>query len=149
MNIKSARIPGAIVRRMVAIIAAAVGFLVVGLVWSSVASDRGMVLLSVLLALMCLVKAVFFYLQMREGKYESAEGVVISKRNLIARRCLEVVLQSDEEAVTLVLNGKPNLRVGGCYRLYLERQPEAIQEMQIGKTLQPGRSLLGLEQLSE
>lgn len=139
--------PAVLQRRWMLTGAAGAGFLLVGLVMYFTLSDRTTLILSGLLAACTALRCLSFYRMIREGAYETAEGVCIEIGRAGLRRHRGVrLLQNDGNECVLTLDKRIRLRVGNSYRIYFRRDNSSNG---LVPNLLAGDLFLGLEDMGE
>ena len=106
-------------------------------------------MLSMAVALLCMIKGFTLYCTARDAAYDVFEGTVLASTPLPFHKKQTVILEQDEEQVTIILEGRTNFTLGTKYRIYTEKQQEMLQTAKLPQALLPGRSLLGYEKVGE
>ena len=143
------RIPGPILCGIMKLILCGISIAGAGCVWSFATQDRTTALLSLAVAVLCMIKGLTLYCAARDAAYDVFEGTVLASTPLPFRKKQTVLLEQDEGQVTLILGGRTNFVLGTKYRIYTEKQQEMLQTAKLPQALLPGRSLLGYEKVGE
>jgi len=141
-------IPGPILKRIAVLLLCCIGVAAVGVVLGVVGKDRTTMLLSIVLATACLLKTINLYRTAIAEAYDVYEGVVLSRKSLPLQKKQEISLLCGEDQERIILQGKTPLCVGDRYRLYMEKEHTAIQNVSLAPRFQLGRALLGYERIS-
>ena len=120
-----------------------------GCIWGISTKDRTTALLSMAVALLCMIKGFTIYRVARDAAYDVFMGTVLASTVLPFQKKQTVILEQDEEQVTLILEGRTNFTLGTKYRIYTQKQRETLQTVKLPQVLLPGRSLLGYEKVGE
>lgn len=140
--------PAALQRRWLLSGAAGLGFLVVGLAAFFTLHDRGLLMISALLALCTAFRCASFYRMARSDGYDMVEGVCIELgRPGIKKQRSVRLLQMDGNEYTVMLDKRTPLRIGNLYRLYFHQVPPG-QASGLERYLAPDQ-FLGMEDLGE
>ena len=110
--------------------AAIVGF---GIIWSVIAGDRILSLLTGTIALLSAVRLASLYRSIKRGHFTEIEGVVFSDKKDVLRRCH--------------ITGGTLLKPSNRYRVYLLGAAQEIDRVSLPKSMVPARILLGAELL--
>ena len=118
-----------------------VGF---GIIWSVIASDRILSLLTGTIALLSAVRLASLYRSMKQGHFTQIEGEVLSDKKDVLRRChiLTMQLQDGSEICERITGGKL-LKPSTRYRVYLLGAAQEIDRVSLPKNMVPARILLG------
>ena len=143
------RIPGPILCGIMKLILCGISIAGAGCIWGISTQDRTTALLSMAVAVLCMIKGLTLYCAARDAAYDVFEGTVLASTPLPFRKKQTVLLEQDEEQVTLILGGRTNFVLGTKYRIYTEKQQEMLQTAKLPQALLPGRSLLGYEKVGE
>lgn len=143
------RIPGPILFGIMKLILCGISIAVAGCIWGIATQDRTTALLSMAVAVLCMIKGFTLYCTARDAAYDVFEGTVLASTPLPFQKKQTVLLEQDEEQVTLILEGRTNFTPGTKYRIYTEIQQEMLQTAKLPQALLPGRSLLGYEKVGE
>ena len=111
--------------------------------------DKTTAMLSLAVALICVMKVATLYRSARDAEYDIFEGIVLAATVLPLRKKQEVILQQEVGQVSIMLEGRTKFVLGSSYRIYTEKQHEVLQSTNLPQTFLPGRSLLGYELLNE
>ena len=143
------RIPGPILCGIMRLILCGISIAGAGCIWGISTQDRTTALLSITVAVLCMIKGLTLYCAARDAAYDVFEGTVLASTPLPFRKKQTVLLEQDEEQVTIILEGRTNFVLGTKYRIYTEKQQESLQTAKLLQALLPGRSLLGYEKVGE
>ena len=143
------RIPGPILCGIMKLILCGISIAVAGRVWGISTHDRTTALLSLAVAVLCMIKGLTLYCAARDAAYDVFEGTVLASTPLPFQKKQTVILEQDEGQVTLILEGRTNFTLGTKYRIYTQKQRETLQTVKLPQVLLPGRSLLGYEKVGE
>ena len=143
------RIPGPILCGIMKLNLCGISIAVAGCIWGISTQDRTTALLSLAVAVLCMIKGLTLYCAARDAAYDVFEGTVLASTPLPFRKRQTVLLEQDEEQVTIILEGRTNFTLGTKYRIYTEKQQEMLQTAKLPQALLPGRSLLGYEKVGE
>ena len=143
------RIPGPILCGIMKLILCGISIACAGCIWGITTQDRTTALLSITVAVLCIRKGFTLYCTARDASYDVFEGNVLASTALPLGKKQKVILEQDEEQVTLILGGRTNFVLGTKYRIYTEKQQESLQTAKLLQALLPGRSLLGYEKVGE
>ena len=143
------RIPGPILCGIMKLILCGISIAVAGCIWGISTQDRTTALLSMAVAVLCMIRVVTLYCAARDAAYDVFEGNVLASTALPLGKKQKVILEQDDEQVTLILGGRTNFVLGTKYRIYTEKQQESLQTAKLPQALLPGRSLLGYEKVGE
>ena len=143
------RIPGPILCGIMKLILCGISIACAGCIWGITTQDRTTALLSMAIAVLCMIKGLTLYCAARDAAYDVFEGTVLASKALPFRKKQAVILEEDEEQVTLILGGRTNFVLGTKYRIYTEKQQESLQTAKLLQALLPGRALLGYEKVDE
>lgn len=140
--------PAALQRRWLLSGAAGLCFLAVGLVVYFTLQDRGLLIISALLALCITFRCASFYRMARRDGYEVVEGVCIElgRPGMKKQRSVRL-LQMDGNEYAVMLDKRTPLRIGNLYRLYFRQAPPS-QTSGLKQYLSQDQ-FLGLEDLGE
>lgn len=125
--------------------AAIVGF---GIIWSVIAGDRILSLLTGIIALLSAVRLMGLFRSMKNGHFTQIEGVVLSDKKDALRHChiLTMQLQDGSEICERIAGGKL-LKPSNRYRVYLLGAAQEIDRVSLPNNKAPTRILLGAELL--
>lgn len=143
------RIPGPILCGIMKLILCGISIAGAGCIWGISTQDRTTALLSLAVAVLCMIKGLTLYCAARDAAYDVFEGTVLASTPLPFRKKQTVLLEQDEAQVTIILEGRTNFKLGTKYRIYTEKQQEMLQTSKLPQALLPGRSLLGYEKVGE
>ena len=143
------RIPGPILCGIMKLILCGISIACAGCIWGISTQDRTTALLSIAVAVLCMIKGLTLYCAARDAAYDVFEGTVLASTPLPFQKKQTVILEQDEEQVTLILGGRTNFVLGTKYRIYTEKQQESLQTAKLLQALLPGRALLGYEKVDE
>ena len=143
------RIPGPILCGIMKLILCGISIAGAGCVWSIATQDRTTALLSMAIAVLCMINGFTLYCAARDAAYDVFEGNVLASTALPLGKKQKVILEQDEEQVTLILEGRTKFDLGSNYRIYTEKQHEVLQNTKLPLAFLPGRSLLGFELLDK
>lgn len=125
--------------------AAIVGF---GGIWSVIAGDRILSLLTGTIALLSAVRLVSLYRSIKGGHFTKVEGVVHSDRKEVLRHCHILTMQlQDGSEICERITGGTLLKPSNRYRVYLLGAAQEIDRVSLPKSMVPARILLGAELL--
>lgn len=142
--------PPILLRRWLLTIAAGIGFLLVGTAVWLAAQDRVMLLLSGVVFLLTLGRAVLLFRCFVLGNYVVLEGICIQITQIPLQRCRKIRLLGDtEEEFSLFIGKQHAVQVGNRYRFYLQRSGDMqLPGMWLTASLRSG-NLLGVEQIGD
>ena len=143
------RIPGPILCGIMKLNLCGISIAGAGCIWGISTQDRTTALLSMAVAVLCMIKGFTLYCTARDAAYDVFEGTVLASTPLPFHKKQTVILEQDEGQVTLILEGRTNFTLGTKYRIYTEKQQESLQTAKLPQALLPGRSLLGYEKVGE
>ena len=137
--------PAPILRRWLLSAAGPVIFLI-GLTGRIALHDPTLLTLSTLLASCMVVRCVLLFRAIRQGDYETVEGVCVAIRRAPLGGHQRIRLMDESgTAHDLLLDRHQRFLIGSSYRIYLQSSPgTALSEVRI-----PRGALLGLEELGE
>ena len=141
------QIPGPILSRIIKLIVCGTCIAVAGLIWSIISKDRTTGMLTMAVTVAFIAKVATLYHTSRYVAYDIFEGTVLTSTMLPLRKKQEVLLQQEGGPVSIMLQGRTTFIPGVTYRIYTEKQHEALEDMNVPLALMPGRSLLGVERL--
>lgn len=142
--------PHALLRRWLLTAAAGLGFLLAGLAVFLVSRDCILLMLSILLALLTLLRCLSFYRIASAGNFEVVEGVCIGVKRLPLRRQQGIRLLTAEGIEhTVTLDKHMRLCIGNLYRAYFKSKPVAGQDALPFHSVLEQDLFLGLEDLGE
>ena len=138
--------PAPILRRWLLSAAAGPVIFLIGLAGRIALHDHMLLTLSSLLASCIVVRCILLFQAIRQGDYETVEGVCIAIRRAPIGGHQRIRLMDDSGAAhDLLLDRHQNFLIGSSYRVYLQSSPGAeLPEARI-----PHGALLGLEDLGE
>ena len=142
--------PASLFRRWVLTIALGFAFLGIGTaVWLAL-NDRVLLMLSIVMFVLTLGKAVMMFRSIALGRYETVEGVCVQISSLPFQKCRKVkLLDADGNERSVLIDKQTRLRIGGRYRFYFqERRSTAIPDSLMRSSLASG-NLLGVEDLGD
>ena len=143
------RIPGPILCGIMKLNLCGISIAGAGCIWGISTQDRTTALLSIAVAVLCMIKGFTLYCAARDAAYDVFEGTVLASTPLPFRKKQTVLLEQDEAQVTIILEGRTNFTLGTKYRIYTHKQRETLQTAKLPQVLLPGRSLLGYEKVDE
>ena len=143
------RIPGPILCGIMKLNLCGISIAGAGCIWGISTKDRTTALLSMAVAVLCMLKAYALYCTARDAAYDVFEGTVLASTPLPFQKKQTVILEQDEGQVTLILEGRTNFTLGTKYRIYTQKQRETLQTAKLPQVLLPGRSLLGYDKVGE
>ena len=125
--------------------AAIVGF---GIIWSVIAGDRILSLLTGTIALLSAVRLVSLYRSIKRGHFTKIEGVVHSDRKEVLRRCHILTMQlQDGSEICERITGGTLLKPTNRYRIYLLGTAQEMDRLSLPGNMTPAQILLGAELL--
>ena len=138
--------PAPILRRWLLSTAAGPVIFLIGLAGRIALHDPTLLTLSTLLASCIVVRCILLFQAIRQGDYETVEGVCIAIRRAPIGGHQRIRLMDDSgTAHDLLLDRRQRFLIGNSYRIYLQSPPgAALLEARI-----PHGALLGLENLGE
>lgn len=142
-------IPGPILNRIIKLIICGICITGAGVVWSVASRDKTTAMLSLAVALICVMKVATLYRTARDAAYDVFEGTVLTATVLPLRKKQEVILQQDDGQISIMLEGRTKFDLGSNYRIYTEKQHEVLRSTNLPQAFLPGRSLLGFELLDK
>lgn len=136
--------PAPILRRWLLSTAAGPVIFLIGLAGHIALHDPSLLTLSTLLASCIVVRCILLFQAIRQGDYETVEGVCIAIRRAPIGGHQRIRLMDDSgTAHDLLLDRRQRFLIGSSYRVYLQSPPgAALPEARI-----PHGTLLGLEEL--
>lgn len=138
--------PAPILRRWLLSAAAGPFIFLIGLAGRIALHDPVLLTLSALLASCMVVRCILLFRVIRQGDYETVEGVCVAVRRAPLGGHQRIRLMDDSGAAhDLLLDRRQRFLIGNSYRIYLQNLPEtALPGARI-----PHGALLGLEELGE
>lgn len=138
--------PAPILRRWLLSAAAGPVILLIGLAGRIALHDPTLLTLSSLLASCIVVRCILLFQAIRQGAYETVEGVCVAIRRAPLGGHQRIRLMDDSgTAHDLLLDRRQRFLIGSSYRVYLQSPPgAALPEARI-----PHGALLGLEEIEE
>ena len=138
--------PAPILRRWLLSAAAGPVIFLIGLAGRIALHDPTLLTLSTLLASCMVVRCVLLFRAIRQGDYETVEGVCVAIRRAPLGGHQRIRLMDDSgTAHDLLLDRRQRFLIGSSYRIYLQSSPgAALPEARI-----PHGALLGLEEIEE
>lgn len=138
--------PAPILRRWLLSAAAGPVIFLIGLAGRIALHDPTLLTLSTLLATCIVVRCILLFQAIRQGDYETVEGVCVAIRRAPLGGHQRIRLMDDSgTAHDLLLDRRQRFLIGSSYRIYLQSSPGAsLPEARI-----PHGALLGLEDLGE
>ena len=138
--------PAPILRRWLLSAAAGPVIFLIGLAGRIALHDPVLLTLSALLASCVGVRCILLFRVIRQGDYETVEGVCVTVRRAPLGGHQRIRLMDDSGAAhDLLLDRRQRFLIGNSYRIYLQSSPEtALPGARI-----PHGALLGLEDLGE
>lgn len=138
--------PAPILRRWLLSAAAGPVIFLIGLAGRIALHDPTLLTLSTLLASCMVVRCVLLFRAIRQGDYETVEGVCVAIRRAPLGGHQRIRLMDDSgTAHDLLLDRRQKFLIGSSYRVYLQSSPgAALPEARISHG-----ALLGLEDLGE
>ena len=138
--------PAPILRRWLLSAAAGPVIFLIGLAGRIALHDSVLLTLSALLASCMVVRCILLFRVIRQGDYETVEGVCVAVRRAPLGGHQRIRLMDDSGAVhDLLLDRRQRFLIGNSYRIYLQSPPGAALP---GARI-PHGALLGLEDLGE
>lgn len=136
--------PAPILRRWLLSAAAGPVIFLIGLAGRIALHDPTLLTLSTLLASCMVVRCVLLFRAIRQGDYETVEGVCVAIRRAPLGGHQRIRLMDDSgTAHDLLLDRRQKFLVGSSYRVYLQSPPGAV----LPGVRIPRGALLGLEEL--
>lgn len=136
--------PAPILRRWLLSAAAGPVIFLIGLAGRIALHDPTLLTLSTLLASCIVVRCILLFQAIRQGAYETVEGVCVAIRRASLRGHQRIRLMDDSgTAHDLLLDRRQKFLVGSSYRVYLQSPPGAV----LPGVRIPRGALLGLEEL--
>ena len=138
--------PTPILRRWLLSAAAGPVIFLIGLTGRIALRDPVLLPLSALLSGCIITRCILLFRTIRQGDYETVEGVCVAIRRASLRGHQRIRLMDDSgTAHDLLLDRRQRFLIGSSYRIYLQSSPgAALPEARI-----PHGALLGLEDLGE
>ena len=122
-----------------------VGF---GIIWSVIASDRILSLLTGTIALLSAVRLASLYRSMKQGHFTQIEGEVLSDKKDVLRRCHILTMQlQDGSEICERITGGTLLKPTNRYRIYLLGTAQEMDRLSLPGNMTPAQILLGAELL--
>ena len=136
--------PTPILRRWLLSAAAGPVIFLIGLAGRIALHDPTLLTLSALLASCMVVRCILLFRVIRQGDYETVEGVCVAIKRVPIGGHQRIRLMTDSGVVhDLLLDRRQKLLIGNSYRVYLQSSPGAeLPEARI-----PRGALLGLDEL--
>ena len=136
--------PAPILRRRIRATAAGPVIFLIGLAGRIALHDSTLLTLSTLLASCIVVRCILLFQAIRQGAYETVEGVCVAIRRAPLGGHQRIRLMDESgTAQDLLLDRRQRFLIGNSYRVYLQSPPGAeLPEARI-----PRGALLGLEEL--
>ena len=136
--------PASILRRWLLSAAAGPVIFLIGLAGRIALHDPTLLTLSILLSGCIVARCILLFRTIRQGAYETVEGVCVAIRRASLRGHQRIRLMDDSgTAHDLLLDRHQRFLIGSSYRVYLQSPPGAeLPEARI-----PRGALLGLEEL--
>ena len=136
--------PAPILRRWLLSTAAGPVIFLIGLAGRIALHDPTLLTLSTLLASCIVVRCILLFQAIRQGAYETVEGVCVAIRRASLRGHQRIRLMDESgTAHDLLLDRRQRFLIGSSYRIYLQSSPgAALPEARI-----PHGALLGLEEI--
>lgn len=136
--------PAPILRRWLLSAAAGPVIFLIGLAGRIALHDQTLLTLSTLLASCMVVRCILLFQAIRQGDYETVEGVCVTIRRAPLGGHQRIRLMDESgTAHDLLLDRRQRFLIGSSYRVYLQSPPgAALPEARI-----PHGTLLGLEEL--
>ena len=136
--------PAPILRRWLLSAAAGPVIFLIGLAGRIALHDPTLLTLSTLLATCIVVRCILLFQAIRQGDYETVEGVCVAIRRASLRGHQRIRLMDDSgTAHDLLLDRRQRFLIGSSYRIYLQSSPGAL----LPEARIPRGALLGLEEL--
>lgn len=138
--------PASILRRWLLSAAAGPVIFLIGLAGRIALHDPTLLTLSTLLASCIVVRCILLFQAIRQGDYETVEGMCVAiKRAPLGGHQRIRLMDESGTAHDLLLDRRQKFLIGNSYRVYLQSPPgAALPEARI-----PHGALLGLEDLGE
>lgn len=138
--------PAPILRRWLLSTAAGPVIFLIGLAGRIALHDPTLLTLSTLLASCMVVRCILLFQAIRQGDYETVEGVCVAIKRVPIGGHQRIRLMTDSGVVhDLLLDRRQKLLIGNSYRVFLQSPPgAALPEARISHG-----ALLGLEDLGE
>lgn len=138
--------PAPILRRWLLSAAAGPVIFLIGLAGRIALHDQTLLTLSTLLASCIVVRCILLFQAIRQGDYETVEGMCVAiKRAPLGGHQRIRLMDESGTAHDLLLDRRQKFLIGNSYRVYLQSPPgAALPEARI-----PHGALLGLEDLGE
>lgn len=138
--------PAPILRRWLLSAATGPTIFLIGLAGRIALHDPTLLKLSILLASCMVVRCILLFRVIRQGDYETVEGVCVAVRRAPLGGHQRIRLMNDSGAAhDLLLDRRQRFLIGSSYRIYLQSPPGAALP---GARI-PHGALLGLEDLGE
>ena len=138
--------PAPILRRWLLSAAAGPVIFLIGLAGRIALHDPTLLTLSTLLATCIVVRCILLFQAIRQGDYETVEGVCIAIRRAPIGGHQRIRLMDDSgTAHDLLLDRRQRFLIGSSYRIYLQSSPGAA----LPGARVPHGALLGLEEIEE
>ena len=138
--------PVPILRRWLLSAAAGPVIFLIGIAGRIALHDPTLLTLSTLLASCMVVRCILLFRAIRQGDYETVEGVCVAIRRASLRGHQRIRLMDESGTVhDLLLDRRQRFLIGSSYRVYLQGAPGAA----LPGTGIPHGALLGLEELEE
>lgn len=138
--------PAPILRRWLLSAAAGPVIFLIGLAGRIALHDPPLLTISSLLTACTSIRCILLFRTIRQGDYETVEGVCVAVRRTLLGGHQRIRLMDDSGAVhDLLLDRRQGFLIGSSYRVYLQSSPGAALP---GARI-PHGALLGLEELEE
>ena len=117
-------IPVPIQRRVVKHMICGVCITGFGLIWSLATKDKTTCMLSMAVALVCVMKVTTLYRTSRDVAYDDYEGTMLTSTALLLRKRQEVTLQQEGGQISIVLEGRTKFALGSRGREFKPRHSD-------------------------
>lgn len=141
--------PSVLLRKWLLTCVIGIGSLLAGVVMFFTADDRVMLRISVLLALLIVLRCIALFRLISKQRYETVEGICIGVKTPPLRRQRSLCLLTETGAEhTITLDKQTSVRIGRCYRVYFRSSGIAQNSASLPSILAQDQ-LLALEDLGE
>lgn len=113
--------PAPLKEKFISLIAMGILCTLVGICSSIIFKDMTMLILSILVLVLCLVKAGMFYVTVSNKEYETVTGICVSVTHIIVHKQKKVkITDSDGNEGCLILGKHSKIEVGKSYTFYFK-----------------------------
>lgn len=143
------KMPNPIAQKLTKLILAIIAITVLGLILSIVMHDYTLLLLTIGIAVFGGIKSLDYFRIVKDGRYDCLKGQLLDERASLGRKRHSIILLlEDGTQVQRIIQGRYNLKKGGCYCFYLKRDDHSLCFDQLPESLKPASVVLGIESCS-